>query len=116
MNPYVPVIVVLFIGLTLGALVTTISHFLGPRRPNKTKNEVFECGVPRVLGQERMSVRFYLTAILFILFDIETVFLFLWATVFRDLGWFGVAEVAVFLTILVAGYLYVLKSGALEWD
>jgi NADH-quinone oxidoreductase subunit A len=63
-----------------------------------------------------MSVKFYLTAILFILFDIETIFLYLWATTFRSLGWFGVVEIVVFLAILVAGYVYVVKRGALEWD
>jgi NADH-quinone oxidoreductase subunit A len=67
-------------------------------------------------AQEKNSVKFYLTAILFILFDIETVFLFLWARSFKQLGWFGLIEVAIFIAILVAGYVYILKRRALEWD
>lgn len=63
-----------------------------------------------------MSVKFYLTSILFILFDIETVFLYLWAKVFKTLGWFGIAEIFVFMVILITAYIYVLRSGALNWD
>jgi NADH-quinone oxidoreductase subunit A len=81
------------------------------------KLEVFECGVPQVAsGDDRMSVKYYLTAILFILFDIETIFLYLWAKTFRSLGWFGLIEVVVFMVILITGYIYVLKRGALEWS
>jgi NADH-quinone oxidoreductase subunit A len=67
-------------------------------------------------ANEKMSVKFYLTAILFILFDIETIFLYLWAMAFPELGWFGIAEILIFMLILVAGYIYVVKRGALEWD
>lgn len=116
MNPYIPIIIVLGLGVTLGLILSGMAAFLGPRNPTPKKSEVFECGVPQVSSRDRMSVKFYLTAILFILFDIETVFLFLWAKVFRDLGWFGVFEVGIFVTILISGYIYVLKSGALEWD
>jgi NADH-quinone oxidoreductase subunit A len=116
MNPYVPVLIILIIGLTLGVVLSTLSRFLGPKRPNPIKNETYECGVPQVQEQSRMSVKFYMTAILFILFDIEAIFLFLWARVFRDLGWFGFVEVMVFMAILISGYVYVLKRGALEWD
>ena len=71
----------------------------------------------KIVGErDKMSVKYYLTAILFILFDIETVFLYLWAVTFKNLGWFGVIEVLIFLAILVVGYVYVLKRGALEWD
>lgn len=116
MNPYLPVLVVLVFGIVLGSLLSAMSHFLGPRNPTKEKSEPFECGVPQVGKQERMSVKFYQTAILFILFDIETVFLYLWAKVFRTLAWFGMIEILVFTLILVVGYVYVLKRGALEWD
>ena len=116
MNPYLPVLGILFFGVLFGVIMSGLAKFVGPRNPNAIKSEPYECGVPAVGNSDRMSVKFYMTAILFILFDIETVFLYLWATTFKDLGWFGIAEVSVFLVILVAGYVYVLKRGALEWD
>ena len=116
MNPYFPILIILVLGIGLGLILSGLSAFMGPKNPTEGKKEIFECGVPAVASQERMSVKFYLTAILFILFDIETVFLFLWAKVFRSLGWFGIAEIAVFVLILIVGYVYVLKRGALEWD
>ena len=117
MNPYLPVLIVLVFGVTLGGILSALSIFMGPRRPNRIKSEVYECGVPLVTGgSEKMSVKYYLTGILFILFDIETIFLYLWAIAFEKLGWFGLIEVAVFMTILIVGFVYVLKRGALEWD
>ena len=116
MNPYLPILIILALGISLGLILSGLSALMGPKHPTASKKEVFECGVPPVSNQDRMSVKFYLTAILFILFDIETVFLYLWAKVFRSLGWFGVIEVAIFISILVVGYIYVLKRGALEWD
>lgn len=98
--------------------MTSLSRFVGPLRRTNTpaKTEPYECGVPMVGERDKMSVKYYLTAILFILFDIETIFLYLWATTFRELGWFGIVEVVIFLLILVAGYIYVVRRGALEWD
>ena len=116
MNPYLPVVAIIIVGIGLGGILSAMSHFIGPRRYNKIKAEAYECGVPMVhSGREKMSVKFYLTAILFILFDIETVFLYLWAKTFGDLGWFGFIEIMVFMVILVAGYVFVIKEGALEW-
>lgn len=117
MNPYLPVLIVLVAGVGLGAILSALATIMGPHRYNRAKAEPYECGVPAVgVGQDKMSVKFYLTAILFILFDIETVFLYLWATTFKELGWFGIIEIIIFLLILVAGYIYVVKRGALEWD
>jgi len=117
MNPYLPVLIFLVFGLVIGGVLSFLSWFLGPRKYDKSKYESYECGVPLVTSaREKMSVKFYLTAILFILFDIETVFLYLWARTFHSLGWFGVVEIAVFMLILVAGYVYVIRRGALEWD
>lgn len=117
MNPYVPVILALVVGVTLGLILSGMATFIGPKKVyKKVKYEPYECGVPTVGSRDKMSVKFYLTAILFILFDIETVFLYLWATTFKQLGWFGIVEILVFLLILVAGYVYVVKRGALEWD
>lgn len=117
MNPYIPVLITLIFGLTLGAILSGLAHFMGPRNPRPEKNDPYECGVPKVTSaNEKMSVKFYLTAILFILFDIETIFLYLWAKAFPNLGWFGVSEILVFMVILLVGYIYVVKRGALEWD
>lgn len=116
MNPYLPILIILGLGIALGLILSGFSALLGPKNPTLSKKEVFECGVPSVRNQDRMSVKFYMTAILFILFDIETVFLYLWAKVFRSLGWFGLAEISVFVLILLVGYIYVLRRGALEWD
>ena len=117
MNPYLPVLIVLLFGIVLGAILSGLAAFLGPRKVvTSVKLEPYECGVPAVGERDKMSVKFYLTAILFILFDIETIFLYLWATTFKDLGWFGIVEIFVFLVILALGYIYVIKRGALEWD
>lgn len=118
MNPYLPVLVIMIVGITLGGILSALATWVGPRKTrwSKAKYEPFECGMPAVGERDKMSVKFYLTAILFILFDIETVFLYLWATTFKELGWFGITEVVVFLAILLAGYVYVVKRGALEWD
>lgn len=116
MNPYLPILVILCLGIALGVILSSFSALLGPRHPSKTKKDPFECGMPTLPDQDRMSVKFYLTAILFILFDIETIFLYLWAKVFPDLGWFGFVEIVLFVLVLLVGYIYVLRSGALEWD
>jgi NADH-quinone oxidoreductase subunit A len=117
MNPYLPVLIALVVGIGLGGVLSAMAAFAGPKkRRNAVKIEPYECGVPIVGQRDKMSVKFYLTAILFILFDIETVFLYLWATTFEQLKWFGIVEIIVFLLILVAGYVYVVKRGALEWD
>ena len=84
MNPYLPVLIVLVAGIGLGAILSGLAAFVGPKRYNKVKYEPYECGVPMVGERDKMSVKFYLTAILFILFDIETVFLYLWATTFKE--------------------------------
>jgi NADH-quinone oxidoreductase subunit A len=118
MNPYLPVLIVLVFAIVFGCIMSGLSHFIGPRQRTLApdKDEPYECGVPMIGERDKMSVKFYLTAILFILFDIETIFLYLWATTFRELGWFGIVEVTIFLVILLAGYVYVVKRGALEWD
>jgi NADH-quinone oxidoreductase subunit A len=116
MHPYLPILLILLIALFIGIVMSALAHFLGPRNPSTAKEENFECGVPIVSNKEKISVKFYLTAILFILFDIETIFLYLWAKVFTTLGWFGVIEILVFMFILIVGYVFVLKTNALEWD
>jgi NADH-quinone oxidoreductase subunit A len=90
---------------------------LGPRRPNKVKNQAYECGIDPVgTARSRFSVKFYVIAMLFILFDIEAIFLYPWAVMFQQLRLFGLLEMLTFLGFLVMGYIYLWKRGALEWD
>src|SRR5690349_12145100 len=114
---YLPVFIFLIIGGLLGMIVPTLGFILGPRRPDPEKNSTYECGFPP-FNDARMpfDVRFYLVAILFIIFDLETAFLVPWAVVFRQLGWFGMIAMALFLGILVVGFIYEWKKGALEWE
>ncbi len=110
-------ITILVAGFIVG-LMTTINRWLGPRRPgNQAKGEAFECGnPPSGSAWGRFSVRFYLTAILFLVFDVEVVFLFPWAVELRPLGMFGFVEALVFIAILAAGLAYAWQRGALDWD
>jgi len=103
---------------SIGAGMLIASQVLGPRKLKKEgKFDPYECGVPLVSSnRERFSVRFYLVAIMFILFDIETVFLIPWAVLHRELGVFGLAEVGIFLFVLGFGLLYLWKRGGLEWE
>ncbi len=119
---YVPILIALLIGTVLGLLFTLGSRFFGPNRPTGQKNSVYECGSPPVGGaHQRFSVKFYLVAVLFILFDLEAVFVYPWAVVFRDFvdagaGLFILGEMAFFLLILFLGWVYVLRRGALDWE
>ncbi|HXV85471.1 MAG TPA: NADH-quinone oxidoreductase subunit A [Gemmatimonadales bacterium] len=93
------------------------SHVVSPRRPTAVKSLPYESGMPPLGGtRERFSVKFYLIAMLFIVFDIETVFMIPWSVAFRQLGLFGLMEMLVFIVILLVGYIYAWKRGALEWD
>ena len=114
---YLPILIFMIIGGGLGVLVPTLGYLLGPKRPNPEKNSPYECGFPE-FSDARMpfDVRFYLVAILFIIFDLETAFLVPWAVVFRSLGWFGLAAMGIFLGLLVIGFIYEWKKGALEWE
>ena len=95
-------------------LATTV---LGPKSEGATKNEPYESGVKRMIGlaEQKFSVKFYLLAILFILFDIEAVFMYPWAVGVRELGWFGFTEMVVFMLLLLTGLIYILKKGVLNW-
>src|SRR3990167_4674210 len=105
----------LFAAVIIGGMVV-LPSFLGPKRPNPAKQEPFECGVePLTLPQGRFNVKFYIVAMLFIVFDVELVFLFPWAVLLRELGWFGIAEMGLFLLFIAAGFIYVWRKGALEW-
>jgi NADH-quinone oxidoreductase subunit A len=117
MNPLIPLGVMVILVGTIAAVFILASVFLGPRKRNPVKDTPFECGLPSTgYDQGAMPVRFYLMAILFIVFDVELAFLFPWAVVFRGLGWFGFLEMLVFFVVVGAGFIYAWKVGALEWD
>ena len=110
--------ILIMIGLGAGfALVSVLlSNVLGPSRPSAEKSAPYECGMPAVGdARERQSVKFYLVAMIFLLFDIEVAFLYPWAMALRDLGWPGFVQVVLFMALMLAGYTYVWRKGALDW-
>jgi NADH-quinone oxidoreductase subunit A len=114
---YLPVLIFLFVGLVFGGVLLAAGSLLGPRRPDSAKLSPYECGF-EAFEDSRMKfdVRYYLVAILFIIFDLEIAFLFPWAVVLDRIGVFGFLAMVVFLGILVVGFLYEWKKGALEWE
>lgn len=114
---YLPILIFMVIGVILGVVPLVIGKLLGPSRPDPAKLSPYECGFD-AFGDARLpfDVRFYLVAILFILFDLETAFLFPWAVMLRQLGWLGFWAMMVFLGILTIGFIYEWKKGALEWE
>jgi NADH-quinone oxidoreductase subunit A len=116
---FVPVGLLLGFSLGLAALLLTADHLLGPKRPNPEKLAPYECGMtPEGNARDRVHVRYFLVGLLFILFDVEAVFLYLWVFLFRDpkTRLFSLAEVLVFLAILAFGLCYAWRKGALEWE
>jgi NADH-quinone oxidoreductase subunit A len=118
LQQYVPVLLLGLLALAFAGGTLFISVWIGWRsKRSKIKDTAYECGMlPVGEGSTRMSVKFYLVAMLFILFDIEVVFLYPWAVSFRALGMFGFVEMLVFVAILMLGYVYLLKKGALKWQ
>lgn len=117
LNEYLPILILFILATLLAGVVVAIGHIFGPRRPTQKKAQPYESGmIPIGPGTRRIPVRFYLIAVLFILFDIEVVFFFPWAVVFRQLGLFGLVEMLIFIMILLVGYFYAWKKGALEWE
>ena len=116
-DPYFSVLLMMVIALAMSVGFVFLSQALGPKKYDRVKYGVYECGVePFTTASVRVPVKFYLVALLFILFDLETAFLYPWAVLFRQLGWFGFIEMGIFLLILLAGLVYVWKKGALEWQ
>ena len=114
---YLPTLLFLLVAAGIGVALIVIGNVFGPRRPNPEKLSPYECGFPAFEdARMRFDVRYYLIAILFIVFDLEIAFVFPWAVVFRELGMFGLIEMGVFLALLVIGFAYVWKKGALEWE
>ena len=114
---YLAIALLIALSTVVGLIAIGLGELFGPKRKSKVKNEPYESGMPVIgAGTRRMPVRFYLIAVLFILFDIEVVFFLPWAVVFRQLKIFGLIEMAVFIIILLVGYVYAWKKGALEWE
>ncbi len=114
---YIPIGIMLVFGLAFGIVMSKASEWLGPSNPTDTKLSTYESGMEPVrTARERVSVKYYMVAMLFILFDIEVVFLYPWAVNFRALGWFGYVEMVIFIFVLLLGYIYLWKKGALKWD
>ena len=117
LQDYLPIAILIALSTIFAILAVVIGHLFGPRRPTPRKTAPYESGMqPIGPGTRRMPVRFYLIAVLFILFDIEVVFFLPWAVVFRQLGVFGLVEMFIFIVILLVGYVYAWKKGALDWD
>jgi NADH-quinone oxidoreductase subunit A len=113
---YIPIFIFLAIALLFPTVTIIAAKLIRPSAPSLTKLEAYECGIKAASDSRgRYTVRFYIIAILFVIFDVETIFLFPWAIRYKSLGWFGVVEVLVFLAILIVGYLWAYLKGALEW-
>ena len=117
MANYVPLFILFAIAAVIAIAMFTLTSFLGPKNPTAAKMEPYECGSESTGGRfVKPSVKFYLTAILFVVFDIEAVLIYPWAVSFRSLGWVGLATMASFIALLVVALIYVWKKGALEWE
>jgi len=117
LESYVPILILAAISLLNAVGMIVASHVLNTFRPTPVKQAPYESGmIPLGDTRERFSVKFYVVAILFIVFDIETVFLIPWGVMFRELGLFGFVEMLIFIGVLVVGFLYIWKKGALQWE
>lgn len=117
MNEYVPALIMLVLAAATAGGMLVATSMIGPKKKFAEKMEPFECGEsPIVSPKQRFSVKFYLVALFFVIFDIEAVFVYPWAVLFKELGLFGFIEMMVFISILAVGLIYIWKRGALEWD
>ena len=122
LTDYLPILVMFAVAVVVAVGVILIAHLLGTRRPSAAKLAPYESGVtPIGMAWRRFPVKFYVTAMLFVIFDIEIIFFFPWAVIMQDmknagLAWFAVAEMGVFAAFLLLGYAYIIRKGALQWD
>src|ERR1700680_1360591 len=116
MQGWLSILIMIALGAGFAGISVVLSSVLGPHKPSPEKSAPYECGLPAVGdARERQSVKFYLVAMIFLLFDIEVAFLYPWAMALRDLGWSGFIPVVIFVTLLLTGYVYVWRKGALDW-
>ncbi len=117
MQGYAPILLLVLVAVAMPVLVWTLSRVLRPKAPNANKYAVYECGItPTTDAREKFSVRYYLIAVMFLVFDVETVFLYPWAVQFKELALFGLVEMGIFLFLLLFGYGYIWSKGALTWE
>ena len=119
MNPWVPILVIAAIAAGFAVFSIVAGALSGPRRYNRAKLDAYECGIqptPQPVGGGRFPVKYFLTAMLFIIFDIEIIFLYPWAVAFGQLGLFGLVEMVLFIATVFVAYAYVWRRGGLEWD
>jgi len=116
MQGWLSILIMIALGAGFALISVLLSRVVGPKKPTPEKEAPYECGMPPVGdARERQSVKFYLVAMIFLLFDIEIAFLYPWAMALRDLGWPGFVQVLLFMLLLLAGYVYVWRKGALDW-
>ena len=119
LSPYVPIVGLLILGALFALFSVSVAPIVGPKRFNRAKLDAYECGIepaPQPIGGGRFPVKFYLTAMLFIIFDIEIIFLYPWAVTFEALGLFGFVEMVLFIVTVFIAYAYVWRRGGLNWD
>ncbi len=117
MQGWLSILLLALLGAAFGVGSILMARVLGPHKPTPEKEAPYECGMPPVGdARERQPIKFYLIAMIFLLFDIEVAFLYPWAMAIQDLRWMGFLQVVVFFALLVAGYVYVWRKGALDWD
>ncbi len=117
LREYLPLFILIGLSTFVGLLVLFLGRYFGPHRPTPKKSQPYESGmIPYGPGRRQMSVRYYLVAVLFILFDVEVIFFLPWAVAFRKLGLYGLIEMFIFVAILLVGFIYIWKKGALEWE
>ena len=117
LDQYLPVLLFILVGLGVGVAPQVLGYLLGPNRPDAAKNSPYECGFEAFEdARMKFDVRYYLIAILFILFDLEIAFLFPWAVALKEIGFIGFVDMMIFLAILVAGFAYMWIKGAIDWE
>ena len=118
LSPYIPVFVGILWAAVLAAVLIGVSLLFGPNRPTPEKRSTYECGIDPMIGdaRTRFSIKFYVVAVLFLLFDVEVVFMYPWAVLLKRLGVLGLIEMMTFLLVLVVAFVYVWKKGALHWE
>ena len=116
MDGWLGILIMIGLGMAFAGAMILLSSLLGPRNPTPEKLAPYECGMPAVGdARERQSVKFYLVAMVFLLFDIEVAFLYPWAVALLDLGWTGLLQIVTFFLILLVGYIYIWRKGVLDW-
>ena len=114
---YIPIAMMMVVAIVFGVIMANMSKWVGPKRPTKEKLSTYESGMqPIGTTKERVSIKYYVVAMLFIIFDIELIFLYPWAVTFDKLGAFALTQMFIFIGLLFVAYIYVVKKGALEWD